>query len=463
MHIWDRDRRIKTKLREHMVEEGMISREQARLSHAMEHGLFPTPPADNNSTAATTGLGIFDIFQSVRDAVAGARNGPNNNSAANAVANNAPNLAALNTGNRNNFDDSKQKAKYIQQNVIRGNAQYNALVSDFWITYRDSFTPVEFGGELNMDIQSNTHVTLSVDFVESLRSKEHFKRLTTVNFISTAAFVDLCRCPVAFIIPDSALSFLASMTSRNMISHKDEPLFGKWMADNQIDIVDNTTYDFASMVYDLQGAALKGALMQLRSCFILSRELSIDRNQREALSAYFDMDFIPWIELVMQNIPDSMQDTLKDPHDREDFIKDIIQMCYPPPSVSSCINENIQSMHIGTDNNHKAQRMDMYYANLVHGASIKVPLSEIWRPDNEMEHSEYDTNEFFRVMWKGLEQVLVQARAIPVTAQSSSGRRANNAVPAVVVSVGATSMAEYTDTLMQSINRSVFCPMSIES
>jgi hypothetical protein len=188
----------------------------------------------------------------------------------------------------------------------------------------------------------------------------------------------------------------------------------------------------------------------------LNSKLSIDRNQREALSAYFDMDFIPWIELVIQNIPDSAKDHLKDPLARETFMKEIIQMCYPPPSISACINENIQYMHMGNDNNHKAQRMDMYYANLVHGASIKVPLSEIWRPDNEMEHSEYDTNEFFRVMWKGLEQVLVQARAIPVTAQSvSGGRRVNNAVPAVVVSVGATSMAEYTDTLVQSINRSV--------
>ncbi len=72
-----------------------------------------------------------------------------------------------------------------------------------------------------------------------------------------------------------------------------------------------------------------------------------------------------------------------------------------------------------------------------------------------MEHSDYDTTEFFRVMWKGLEQVLIHARAISVTDQGANRRR-GNAAPAVAVNVGAPpSMAEYTDTLLQSINRLV--------
>ena len=36
----------------------------------------------------------------------------------------------------------------------------------------------------------------------------------------------------------------------------------------------------------------------------------------------------------------------------------------------------------------------------------QVPLSEIWRPHNEMEHSDLDSEQFFRSMWRSLKSVM---------------------------------------------------------
>jgi hypothetical protein len=49
----------------------------------------------------------------------------------------------------------------------------------------------------------------------------------------------------------------------------------------------------------------------------------------------------------------------------------------------------------------QALQLDSYYAMMVRGSCVRVPLSpDIWCPHNEMEHTEFETQRFFHVMWE---------------------------------------------------------------
>ncbi len=89
-------------------------------------------------------------------------------------------------------------------------------------------------------------------------------------------------------------------------------------------------------------------------------------------------------------------------------------------------------MMLHQDLGRTAQQLDMYYSNLVHGAAVKIPLGEIWCPNNELEHLDRDTNKFFHVMWGGLKEMLTQAVS-------------NSAA------VSSRGMVEYTYALFKSI------------
>lgn len=49
----------------------------------------------------------------------------------------------------------------------------------------------------------------------------------------------------------------------------------------------------------------------------------------------------------------------------------------------------------------KALQLDAYYATMVRGSCVKIPLTpDIWCPHDELQHAEVETQNFFRVMWK---------------------------------------------------------------
>lgn len=112
-----------------------------------------------------------------------------------------------------------------------------------------------------------------------------------------------------------------------------------------------------------------------------------------------------------------------------------------------------------------AQQQDLYYANLVHGASVRTPLSEIWSPNNEMQHSDLDTSKFFDAMWSSLNSVLVSVIASQATvaaaaaSSGSSGKKRSAAVTAVSVGPSAqandASAIQLVNALVKSVKRCV--------
>lgn len=56
------------------------------------------------------------------------------------------------------------------------------------------------------------------------------------------------------------------------------------------------------------------------------------------------------------------------------------------------------SMH----NEREAQQLDHYYAQLVKGSMVNVPMTVVWVPSDEMQNSAMDDANFNKMMWKSL-------------------------------------------------------------
>jgi hypothetical protein len=235
LHTWERNRRLRGMLRKHMVEEGIISREEARQLHAMEHGLFgnsvrerdggamflnQAPGDSQEGYTIATGSFFTDVIECMKDMANGIINGSNAliyraRGNMNASANQAggPIVPAARANAQ-----SQQMAKNILTNNITLIPAQNGqqIVSDFWILYRDAFMPREFGGKIIPNAGA-LHPTFSVAYIESLRNVKEFKQIAVDKFISTAAFVDLARCPVVFCMNRAALAILLMAIYRFLI------------------------------------------------------------------------------------------------------------------------------------------------------------------------------------------------------------------------------------------------------
>ncbi len=66
----------------------------------------------------------------------------------------------------------------------------------------------------------------------------------------------------------------------------------------------------------------------------------------------------------------------------------------------------------------------------------------------ELEHSDRDTDAFFRVMWKGLKDVLEVSLASQLSSLGGNSRRGNNGGGG-----GSSSGAEFVNDLVKSIRR----------
>jgi hypothetical protein len=176
------------------------------------------------------------------------------------------------------------------------------------------------------------------------------------------------------------------------------------------------------------GAIIKMNLMQLRTCFMAVDMYDDLAQDRQEMMDFFNMDYVSWLDLLKTH---DVEFTNENPIKHREAV---IQILRQDPSIEDSIDmrKDLIAKHANSDPGRNAQRMDMYYSNLVHGAAVRVPLAEIWCPDNELEHSDRDTDQFFRVMWRNLKQVLSNA-------VSSS------------VSVNSKGMVEYTNSLIKSI------------
>lgn len=178
-----------------------------------------------------------------------------------------------------------------------------------------------------------------------------------------------------------------------------------------------------------RGPLMKMSLMQLKACFSLSHIQEDKKQEINRIDEFFNMDYASWVEMMFdEHLPGL------DLGQKAQLTNAAMMSMHVCPAVVECIKQKkeLAVRVIGHTLDSKAQQLDMYYSNLVHGAAVKVPLSEIWCPNNEMEHSDRDTDKFFSVMWRNLKKVLE-------TAMSSS------------VSVARTGIVEYTSSLLKSI------------
>ncbi len=452
---------LRGRLRQHMVDEGMITREEARQSHAMENGLFgrasagATPPpvwqllesgGGGGAQAAPVFTGGF--FEQVRQllwntAKRAERGAKYSAQVVQTARDNVNRFMGVEVGDEARAEKFREDADRILLSDIKTSLTDQQLVVDFWYERSLAFAPFEFGGRMNTDangilpVGQQSIATFSKSFVESLRSDNHYLIVNTGTYISTAAFVDLARCEAVFCIPDSSLENILAYIGRIKDNVNDDNKFAAWY--NGIVNHENAV-DTMAHVADM-GAAMKASLMQLRAFFMISDScMPASVPNMMELRDYFDMGFNPWIDLIMTHLNPKFNALKGNSNKMAEFTSGVVRGMAPSRSVESFVEE-IANRYLekqGGDTGRKAQQLDLYYANLVHGASIKVPLGEIWRPNNEMEHSEFDTSTFFTVMWSGLKKVLVRVNTPP--APSGPGG-------------GSFAMAEYTDQLLKSVDR----------
>jgi hypothetical protein len=412
---------LKRRLREHMVEEGMISRDEARRLHAMENGIFGgggTPGilravpghgvigggggGGSSSSMSLDAAPVFTgtWFDQLMLKVSGAANNARKGSkyygnAVRSVRDDAMRFMGWKDVDAVRAAENSASAELILtgdvKNVVLGGRQATQIMLDFWSDRNFMFTPFDFGGTLNTDANGNfppglqpSILTFSKDYVESLRSSKMFKEVDHDLYISTAAFVDLARCPVVFCIPDSLFHSILGLIGRREKSRADDHDFEEWY-DNSMAADLNLPY--MREVVDT-AAVTKANLMQLRASFMVSPDSKIvDKillDKFQDLRDYFDMQFMPWVDLILTHIqPGDGFDKLKNDTKHMDDLKNmLVQSMMPPTSVEACIEQASpeNAAHQGESNGRHAQRLDLYYANLVHGTSVKSPSGRYGGP-----------------------------------------------------------------------------------
>jgi hypothetical protein len=306
-----------------------------------------------------------------------------------------------------------------------------------WDAVHARFLPYKLGGYFNLDAklqllqsQGATVNTLTSSFLKSLRDYKEFKKVDKNMWISMAAFIDLARCPAVFCLDNQSLRYLLNMVCKRpgQETKACNAAFKEWLQNNppESESVEDEYYEKANYIYNTT-ELVRASLMQLKACFSLVA-LDSTSAERQEIQTFFNMDYSEWLKLLVEqhssfpeyNTPTKMNGLVFSLQ-MEKEVKDAIT-----------INHAMAAEFLGMDFGRKAQQLDLYYANLVHGAAIKVPLGEIWCPSNELEHSDRDTDKFFEVMWKNLKEMLKKI-------MSSS------------TAVNSKGMVEYTNSLIKSI------------
>lgn len=274
----------------------------------------------------------------------------------------------------------------------------------------DRVNPIQRGAALDADVP-----TLSVEYLEFLRGAKHYVPIHADAFMSLKGFIDLARCPVLFSINiDAATMLIASLI--RIDTDADDLEFAAWrnLPGNNVGFY--VGYNTVPLLIFDRYEMLRAALMRFRCCFTLSNERppTSPAENRQGLLEYFDMELMPWLEKLYESLN---TDALRAYPNPDAWKAAMIENMLPSKSVRDLIveNANLTVAKGEVDHQHRAQQLDLYYANLVHGASVRTALQEIWCPHNETEHSERDSEEFLKLMWKSLKDVLNESIAsLPV-------------------------------------------------
>ena len=147
----------------------------------------------------------------------------------------------------------------------------------------------------------------------------------------------------------------------------------------------------------------------------------IDRRKDAIPFEFRSLTYEEWILALWQNLPDCVK-RMREEVDKEgrrfvytfnrfeDFEIAIRHMLIPnmQQSISHLVlktaweGENMDKDGTWKQGElQKALQLDSYYATMVRGACVKVPLTpDIWCAHNEMEHTGHETTHFFNVMWQ---------------------------------------------------------------
>lgn len=312
------------------------------------------------------------------------------------------------------------------------------------------FMLFELDGSFNMNIDGDTisanagGTLFSMEFIDSLRVHTKYHGLPNSRFISTATIIALCRCPAVLVSSDLMLGCALDMITMSPVQeHFDRNRqFELWYNENEHQPVRSDQFkaqmNRLMLVYSYP-ALVRRAIMLVKSQLIPSD--CMDPREKEILHDFFDMDFSLWVAHITEEhmfFPDNAKEEAKG------LFRSTMR---PVESVERCVYDILTTeSSLGAEESvkYEAQRQDLYYANLVHGAAVRVPLSDIWCAHNELEHSDRDSGKFFDVMWKSLRDVLKTSlgdrfsdggAAAAAAAAAQHQRRASDFVDALVKSV----------------------------
>lgn len=340
-------------------------------------------------------------------------------------------------------------------------------VADITRNFDRKFTLFHMDGDFNADNKGNrdgiyahsppitdSTFVFSREYLQSLRRDDYFVRVAYDFYISTAAIIDLCRSPAFFALShESGTNLLKAICRQHATKDTRGESFSSW-----VDSVGNLLEEDANlmanqtMLFDLLSMVRRGVCI-LRSTFLLSRLVKDEARVRD-LKDYLSMEYDVWIREILKN----HWKTEKGADQTADDIDDVVTgMMHVDPVIEMMVRSVDKVREEEAVSEHRALapiKMDLFYANLVHGAAVRIPFTEIWCANNEVEHSEADSERFFKVMWGSLEEVIRSSLAgrvsILTTAQQQQQQGRAGAGLNSSVSINA---ADFMDGLAKSVKR----------
>jgi hypothetical protein len=361
-------------------------------------------------------------------------------------------------------DNSKERADQLMD--IACDKAFNSdwkMLRNILRDFDRDFSLFLLDGSFNLDSKdgatgdkayNDTDTTVKVfseEYLNSLRSKEHFIQIATNFYLSTAAVIDLCRSPAFFALSHESGTRLLFFLSRRADVHKDkDPLFWAWVqkAETDRNIRDINT---RTMFFDVLSLVRRG-VCRMRTLFLLGENLK-DQARCQKLQEFLSMGYNTWLNYMLGEHALGSDGKNLTTAEIDDVVANYMNVdaCIQG-MVRSVDQVNVKEMHAEHKSLYPIQ-LDLFYANLVHGAAVRIPLSEIWCPNNEIEHSDADSERFFKVMWNSLEEVIrssISGQVSFLTTQqsSSAGGRASGASNALSINA-----SEFMDKLARSVKR----------
>ena len=177
-----------------------------------------------------------------------------------------------------------------------------------------------------------------------------------------------------------------------------------------------------TMLYYKNGNLIRACLSALRGSLgvdLQSDESDVRKNfNRGGNSQFEELTYEEWIRALWDNLPSCVKirapssdgDTFLT-FERFEMFEQTVRHKVMPNMNQSISHLVLKTAWEGENMDEKgnwihselqrALQLDSYYATMVRGSCVKVPLTpDIWCAHNEMEHTGEETTHFFQVMWK---------------------------------------------------------------